>query len=309
MTSLRRSGRGGETTSRDVSRLRELMRLDDSSALSRGELGFTTWEFAHISLPYRDPGPAIWSRTNQAATLTVMPAVLQMGGDRTRTIVPYGKIPRATLLWLLTEAKRTGEQTITLGDSLHDFLKRVGLSVGGSQYGHVVLQLRALFGCSMSVSRAEEREGGTLFKDAGFRVADEAVLFVSHRDRVGMDGLLPSYVTLSNYIYRSVMERGIPVDLGAWEWINSASNSPLALDLYVFLASRLYRIKSSTFLSWKVLELQFGSQYSRTRDFKAAVLDSLRLVADVYPQAKIVVDHERGGLWLRPSPPAVAPKK
>jgi hypothetical protein len=63
-------------------------------------------------------------------------------------------------------------------------------------------------------------------------------------------------------------------------------------------------LRRDTTIPWPVLENQFGAEYERTRDFKAAFLAHLKRVVTVYPAAK-VLRHD-AGLILRPSPTHVA---
>lgn len=294
----------------ELSNLQQLLHLEDTHPANRNELGFTTWEFAHLSLPYRDPGPSTWIRTNQAATLAVHPALLAGPHGTNELVIPSGKIPRAALLWLITEAKRTGERTLVLGDTIEDFLMLLGFSRGGSTDRRLIRQLRALLGCTMQISRYTERGGGVAeAAEGGFRVSDESVILFTTKAAPGQATLMPSTVRLSEYLYLAATERGIPIDLGAWAWLNKNSKSPMALDLYVFLSSRLFRLKKSLYLSWGVLEQQLGASFNRQRDFKAQVMENLRLVADVYPQAKVRESEDGKGIWLSPSLPAVPPRE
>jgi hypothetical protein len=83
-----------------------------------------------------------------------------------------------------------------------------------------------------------------------------------------------------------------------------AKAGPLALDLYYWLAHRLYSVRKPTLVPWALLVRQFGSQYDRVRAFKAQVVKHLRVIALAYPEARV---HSTGdGLVLGPSPPPVS---
>ena len=45
--------------------------------------------------------------------------------------VPYGARARMILLYLQTQAVRTGSREVALGRSMRDWMERMGLSVGG----------------------------------------------------------------------------------------------------------------------------------------------------------------------------------
>jgi hypothetical protein len=80
----------------------------------------------------------------------------------------------------------------------------------------------------------------------------------------------------------------------------------LALDLYYWLAHRLYSVRKPTLVPWALLARQFGSQYAVLRQFKAQVVKQLRVISLAYPQARVNITGD--GLLLGPSPLPVAPQ-
>lgn len=103
----------------------------------------------------------------------------------------------------------------------------------------------------------------------------------------------------------------MPVNLDGWRAIQSASKSPLALDVYVWLCARLHNLKGVGRPTWEQLQAQFGSQTTR-KEFVRLFKGALDIALQQYPQARVAerVD-SRGrslGLELRPSPPAVSPR-
>jgi len=61
----------------------------------------------------------------------------------------------------------------------------------------------------------------------------------------------------------------------------------MALDTYAWLTYRLSYLTTPTVVPWRSLQSQFGSAYSRLRDFKRYFLASLAAVLAVYPKARI----------------------
>ena len=59
-----------------------------------------------------------------------------------KTKLPYGNIPRLLLAWVCTEAVRTQSRVITLGDSLSEFMRKVGVysTSGGTTGGRTRLR-------------------------------------------------------------------------------------------------------------------------------------------------------------------------
>jgi hypothetical protein len=113
-----------------------------------------------------------------------------------------------------------------------------------------------------------------------------------------------SVISLNRRFYEEIINRPVPLDLRVLK-VLSRERSPLAIDIYTWLTYRMSYLRRPCVVPWKLLQLQFGGDYSRTRDFKDKFIDRLKLVKTVYPR----VDIEPGevGLALRPSAPHVPP--
>ena len=287
-----------------------------------GHHAFLPWEFIHFNLPYRRPTEIVWTRQNSNATLEVVAGRVKQPDGTVDRFVPYGKYARAALLWMCTEAKLTSNPTLELGTSYNEFLHKLGVGAraegaarggqGAPTVRNTLAQMRALFAATISVSVDDQDPNGKLhLREFGYRLTAASELWFSHRDATEVDSLLPSTVTLSSELFGSIIERGIPVNLEGWRAIQATSKSPLALDVYVWLCSRMFGLRGVARPTWEQLQQQFGAQTTRkefVRMFKAALDTALKQ----YPEARVAerVDG-RGrslGLELRPSPPAVAPR-
>ena len=82
--------------------------------------------------------------------------------------------------------------------------------------------------------------------------------------------------------------------------------SALALDVYAWLAQRLYRIDphKPAFISWAALKEQFGPDYDRMDNFKRFFRKTLARVRDRYEAARVELDDR--GMTARNSLPPVA---
>ena len=80
----------------------------------------------------------------------------------------------------------------------------------------------------------------------------------------------------------------------------------MALDTYTWLTYRMSYLSKPTLVPWESLQSQFGSAYSRSRDFKRYFLTSLIAVLAVYPRARVCQNAQ--GLLLRPSPSHISPR-
>ena len=83
---------------------------------------------ALCSLPRTNPGDRLqFKRINGPYTLGMVAGL----GNK----LPYGNIPRLLLAWVCTEAVRTQSRELILGDSLSEFMRRLGIySTSGEKH-------------------------------------------------------------------------------------------------------------------------------------------------------------------------------
>lgn len=111
--------------------------------------------------PYKEPSrdTRLWVRRNGSLTLRVLPGMV--GAKNTETAAyPYVVLPRYILTWLSTEAVPTQSPTPQLGNSLADFMKRLGMTTTGGKNGTITRlneQMRRLLTSSMYVE--DSRDG------------------------------------------------------------------------------------------------------------------------------------------------------
>ncbi len=265
--------------------------IEAQSAQEAGALGFMARAMVQATLPHRKIAGNEFERRNGTFTLSLMaPSAIGL---------PYGTVPRLLLAWMTTEAVRTRSRELELGDTLSAFMRELGLLPTGGRWGNIGRlkdQARRLFASTVSASYDDADRHASL----GYRLADRALLWWDAKSP-DQAGLWRSSVVLTEGFYQEVIEHPVPVDMRA---IKALKRSPLALDIYCWLTYRSsYATKPST-IPWAALALQFGSEYGRTRDFKAAFLDELRKVTTVYQGAN--VDPLDAGLLVKPARPHVA---
>jgi len=289
--------------------VRDAFALEAEEAIEAGSLGFYGRIFCQCSLPYQDPGSVpLWSRQAGRLSLTVQPAVVAGPDGGVVARYPYGTLPRLLLIWLTTEALRTGERRVVLGDSTSAFLRSIGLHVTGGRRGDIGrlrTQLERLFLATITC-RYDDPGAGTATASR-YDVADAYQLWWSIRADPAQGSLLPSYVDLSERFFAEVLAHPVPVDLRAIELLRG---SPLRLDIYTWLTYRMSYLRRRTKIPWEMLRYQFGSdraddrqgRWRFRRDFEA----HLARVLVVYPAAR--VEAADAGLVLLPSRPHVAVK-
>ena len=118
------------------------------------DLGFMARLLSLCSLPRTNPkNRHEFKRVNGPYTLYMVAG----GGNK----LPYGTLPRLLLAWVCTEAVRTQSPELILGDSLSEFMRKVGIySTSGDKHTRLRNQMRRLFGCTVSLLY-EDADAGT----------------------------------------------------------------------------------------------------------------------------------------------------
>src|SRR5579862_9286839 len=129
-----------EHVSKALKLISESFALEVEEAKQAGALGFMARALVQATMPHSKPAESFFERTNGAFTLTMM-APPKVG-------LPYGSMPRLLMVWLTTEAVRTKNRDLVLGDSLSGFMRDLGLTVTGGRWGSITRlreQSRRLF--------------------------------------------------------------------------------------------------------------------------------------------------------------------
>lgn len=263
------------------------------------ELGFMARLLVQATLPHSDPGPVMgWGRRNGTLTMHMQPGVALGANGQFESIgLPYGSVPRLLLAWVTTEAVRTKERELILGESLSEFMRKLGLAPTGGRWGSITRlreQMRRLFAATIAV----HYERGNAVADGRFIIADKTVTFWDPK-QPDQAALWKSTVTLSEGFFMEIVRRPVPLDLTV---LKALTRSPLAIDIYIWLTYRVSYMKRPTTVPWAALEMQFGADYKRTVDFRANFLKALRKVLFVYPAA---VASTPDGLLIAPSQPHI----
>lgn len=280
----------------DTARPRRLSELaqdvfggDFEEARKDGHIGFYARVLTQATMPHSRPSEAVVTRRN--GDLQLRMAALGPG-------LPYGTIPRLLLTWMTTEAVRTKQRELVLGDHLAGFMRALDLVPTGGRWGTIPrlrAQMTRLLSTAVGVTYADREGAG----GAGWVVADQYQLWWDPKSP-HQAALWESTVTLGEPFYRMLVDRPIPVDMAA---LRALRRSPLALDYYTWVTYRMSYLKKPTTVPWAGLHEQFGAEYGRVRKFHEKSLVALQKVARVYPEARMeMVD---GGLRLSPSPTSI----
>ena len=271
--------------------IEESLAIEAEDAKQAGAVGFMARALTQATMPHRKSLDPVFRRKNGAFSLAML-AHPDIG-------LPYGSIPRLLLSWMTTEAVRTRSPALELGPTLSAFMAELGLTCRGGERGDITRfrnQTLRLF-CSTVSCRYEDKTN-----DAGvnLNIVEKYSLWWNPKTPDQMP-LWKSTVMLGNSFFDEIIDRPVPVDMRA---LKALKRSPLALDIYCWLTYRMSYLRKSMEIPWPTLQMQFGADYTHTRQFKAAFLEHLRAVFVLYPEAN-VEDGERG-LLLKPSKPHVA---
>jgi len=256
------------------------------------KLGFTYSGFALTSLPHKPQIDNVWRREGHNLTM-----LLQGGVDRAGNSlgVPYGSYARFILLFLQSEAVKSGSREIDLGRSMRVWLGNMGLSIGGTTYRLVNEQAQRISGCSLTFYT--DRDNKEIMRRGGFVDGSITMADVLTDQPV----LWQERVLLNEEFYQAMRAHPVPLSETALRAIGPRS---MVIDIYIWLAYRLHALKGDVEISWLSLNAQFGAGYGRLRDFRSGFLGGLELALAVYPEARVSVDER--GVVLRPSRPAIA---
>lgn len=262
------------------------------------DVSFLHAGFCMAALPHRRPkhDTEPWIRANGRFKLAVWPGrMLRADGSYIDVGVPYGTKARLILLYLMTAAIQTGSRSVPTERSMSAWLRKIGLPVTGGLRGTIKPvreQALRISRCSFTL-RFDEEDGRASLLDR--RMVEGLHLWAADET-----GEWPESVELTEAFYEHLLRHAVPLDESA---IATLKSSALALDLYVWLAYRLPRLKRPTSLTWHQVVPQFGSQIKSLTSFAQNFREALLDVLAVYPGARIEI--VTGGIELHPSPPAV----
>lgn len=278
--------------------IEESFAIEEESAREAGQLGFMARALVQATIPHRDPGDVkVWGRENGRVSLTIQQGYVFREGTPQSIGYPFGSIPRLLLAWLSTEAVRTKERQLLLGDTLSEFMGTLGLIPSGGKNGTITRlrdQMQRLFAATIQVTHLSEQG----FANRPIQIADETMLWWDPAVPT-QAGLWQSHITLSERFFDEVVTTPIPVDMRA---LKALRQSPMALDIYCWMTYRMSYLRKPTPIPWESLQAQFGADYKEARKFRAKFLEALKKVMLIYD---VRIEENNQWLILHPGKPHV----
>ncbi len=281
----------------DTTRRSKLRRLVEASAkLAGGAVEIERARFlpavlCQVGLPRQKIEGREFHRVNGQAELIIQAGHIERRGKLVPVTLPYGARPRLVLIHVATQAVRLKTRSIPIGDSLRQFICTLGLDPNGREYAEFRRQIEALAACRLTLGMSYADRDVTI----NLQPFERFEAWFSHDGRQA--GMWPGVLELSERFYENLREYSVPL---AHEALVALKGSSLALDVYTWLAHRLYRVSKPTRITWANLREQFGQEYRDPKNFKRKLAIAIRQAAAVYPEARID-DGTAGGLILYPS--------
>jgi len=254
-----------------------------------GVLGFMSRLLIMVNLPYRDPGKDCknWHRRNGFISIDIVSAYR----DGKSVGIPYGTYPRLILAFLVTQAVKTQSPMLYLGKSFADFLKLIGVEKGGNTRKQLQKQLDRTLSASFAWSYTADKQ----WSRENIQISHKSQLWWDEK-QPEQQSLWESYIKLNTDFFNEIIRNAVPLDLRV---LSILKNSPLGLDLYMFIAWRVFKMDKSVFISWQSLQEQLGGQYAELKKFSRDCRSHIKKIQAIRPDLNVTF--VKGRLCLKPS--------
>jgi hypothetical protein len=254
-----------------------------------------------VGMPRKRTDSLSFERTNGSASLLLTAGKVWNGREWVQQSLPYGAKPRLIMINLTTAALCTKNRVVDVGRSTREFMKRIGVTDQGIEYRRLREQIGTLSACTMRLGWVDHR--GIVQNHPSVNPIERFEVWVSRNP--DQQTIWPQTVELSQKYYEGILEHAVPLDERA---VAALRGSALALDVYTWLAHRLYRIRdpNGTPVRWARIKAQFGQEYRAMKPFREKFRAALAAVVSQYRTARI--EETKDGLRLWQSPPPIQPR-
>ena len=206
------------------------------------------------------------------------------------------------MAWLSTEAVRTQSREISLGDSLSEFMRTLGIySSDGKAYTQLRDQMDRLFHSSVELTYEHQQ----VRRFAASHIVDRGEFWWDPK-RPDDRSLWDSKIELGEKFFNEIINRPVPLDMNT---LAALKRSALGLDFYMWAVYRTFSLTRPLRLSWPALYRQFGADPSRANDklvvndFRKDCVRELKKIKLAWPELNYSLG--KGVLVLGPSKPAI----
>jgi hypothetical protein len=280
----------------------------ETTANEAGELAFISRVLVQAFLPHKDPKDIIWTRVNGNFILDVKSGIGRDENGKAKLYgVPYGSIPRLLMAWLNSEALRNAQspenqnpRRIYLGRSLSEFLSKIGVQRTGGPRGGITSfkkQAERLFHSEITVTC----NGPDMISERDIKISDGRFVFWNSQSPE-QQMLWENAVELSERFYALLIRNPVPLD---WRVLKALKQSPMALDLYMWLTHRVSYLEKPVSINWYTLQQQLGADVEDIHKFRQQVRKHLHKICTIWDSLKVDTSKTEA-IRLYPSPPMIA---
>ena len=152
--------------------------------------------------------------------------------------LPYGAYPRLILAYLITQAVKTQSPEIFLGKNFNHFLNMMKIKKEGLPK-KLSKQLKRTLSASFAWTYSTKKRWSRI----NVQVASQSQLWWDEK-LPEQESLWESYIRFNMDFYNEIMRNAVPLDLRV---LGTLKNSPLGLDLYMFIAWRTFKLDKPAF--------------------------------------------------------------
>lgn len=229
---------------------------------------------ALCGLPYKRPknDKANYVREYGRNSLAVQPGFLKNPhtGKMEEQGIPYGAKARLILLYVCSKALKEKSASITLPDSLSDFLTELGFPVTGGDKGTLKPfkeQMQRVFSARYVMGFWDGERSITKPQE----LAEEYEIWTTSSADQPM--LWKTRLTLAPRFYESLTKHALPLNIKALQLFQHSARQ---MDVIMWLAYRLRSISTPLHITWQQLFEQFGTPTTAGTEspkYKRALLD------------------------------------
>ena len=158
--------------------------------------------------------------------------------------------------------------------------------------GQIRKQLERILSASFSWTyETKEMQSRT-----NIQVSHQSHLWWNSIENPNIPSLWESYIKLNTDFFNEIIRNAVPLDLRV---LSVLKNSPLGLDLYMFISWRVFKISKPVFISWESLQQQLGGQYADVKVFSRDCRTHITRIKALRPDLDI--EFMKGRLCLKPS--------
>jgi hypothetical protein len=270
--------------------------------LKSSDIWYSHTTLCQCFMPYKKPKSDTWERRNGDFSITLVAGHVRdpRSGTLTRRVgLPYGSKPRLFQSFICMRAIKTKSSVVEVQNSMSDMMHALGLAVTGGRNGTIRMfkeQIIRYASCNFSLIGPGPKGSYSHVKTSPVKRFD--VFFPTDPQQ---SSLWPSEIHLTTDFYETLKDHAVPFDFRALKPIQA---KPRAIDVYLWLTQRLFRIdeRKPLLLKWRELHEMFGGEMV-FRNFKIKFPQDLMAAHTSYSSARIEESEE--GFIFRASPPPV----